>query len=116
MSTQLISIVDDNDSVRAAMMRLIRSVGAAAVTFTSAEDFLKSPCLKDVACLISDVQMPGMNGLELQEALLVEGHCLPIIFITANTDPGLRERARARGAAAIFTEDLVSLLLKLLHK
>jgi FixJ family two-component response regulator len=98
----VVSIVDDDESVRVALSRLARSLGFVSFPFASAEDFLHSPCLKDTACLIADVQMPGMNGLELQDVLLTAGHSIPIIFITAHSEKRVRERAQERGAVAFF--------------
>jgi CheY-like chemotaxis protein len=79
----IISIVDDDESVRAAMSSLIRSLGYEAREFDSAEAFLASPHRHDTACLIADVHMPGMSGLDLQDVLLAGERVLPIIFITA---------------------------------
>jgi FixJ family two-component response regulator len=97
-----ISIVDDDESVRVAVARLARSLGFVSCPFASAEDFLHSPHLKDTACLIADVQMPGMSGLDLQDALLAAGYRIPIIFITAHPEQGVRKRAEAGGAVAFF--------------
>src|SRR5262249_32744705 len=95
----MISIVDDDASVREATKELVRSLGYSAAAFASAEDFLKSGQLSETACLISDVQMPGLSGIDLQRRLIADGHRLPIIFITAFPDE--RARARALGAGAI---------------
>jgi FixJ family two-component response regulator len=95
----LISIVDDDDSVREAMQALIRSLGYMAATFASAEEFLQFDQLNDTACLIADVQMPGMNGIELQTRLISLGHRLPVIFITSF--PEARARAQALSAGAL---------------
>jgi FixJ family two-component response regulator len=95
----MISIVDDDASVREATKELVRSLGYSAAAFASAEDFLQSGQLSETACLISDVQMPGLSGIDLQRRLLDGGHNLPIIFITAFPDE--RARARALGAGAI---------------
>jgi len=94
----VIAIVDDDDSFRHATMSFIRSLGYAALQFSSAEAFLKSNRLHD-DCLISDVQMPGMNGIELQGKLIDEGHHFPVVFITAF--PEMKARARALAAGAI---------------
>jgi FixJ family two-component response regulator len=99
---QIVSIVDDDASVRAAMEALIRSVGFVAFTFESAEEFLRSPRLDDSACLITDVQMPGMSGLDLQNRLIAQGSCIPIIFITAFPEQDIRSRAQAAGAIAFL--------------
>ena len=95
----VIAIVDDDDSFRRATMSFIRSLGYAVLQFASAEAFLKSDQLHDTDCLISDVQMPGMNGVELQGKLIDQGHRLPIIFVTAF--PEMKARARALAAGAI---------------
>jgi FixJ family two-component response regulator len=95
----VIAIVDDDDSFRRATMSFIRSLGYAVLQFASAEAFLKSNQLRDADCLISDVQMPGVNGVELQGKLIDEGHRLPIIFVTAF--PEMKSRARALAAGAI---------------
>ena len=95
----VIAIVDDDDSFRHATMSFIRSLGYAVLQFASAEAFLKSNQLRDADCLISDVQMPGMNGVELQGKLIDEGHRFPIIFVTAF--PEMKSRARALAAGAI---------------
>jgi FixJ family two-component response regulator len=77
----------------------VRSLGYGTAAFDSAEAFLKSERVKDADCLITDVQMPGMTGIELQDRLIAQGHCLPIIFITAF--PEMRARAQALAAGAI---------------
>jgi FixJ family two-component response regulator len=94
----VIAIVDDDDSFRHATMSF-RSLGYAVVQFASAEAFLKSDRLAETDCLISDVQMPGMNGVELQRKLIAEGNHLPIIFLTAF--PEIKARAQAVAAGAI---------------
>src|SRR5207244_4637860 len=91
-SAAKISIVDDDESVRAAMSSLVRSLGYQACEFASAEAFLASPDLQDTSCLIADIQMPGMNGLELQDALLARQQGVPIIFITAFPADRIRQR------------------------
>ncbi len=95
----VIAIVDDDESFRRATTSFVRSLGYTALQFASAEAFLKSDRLHDTDCLISDVQMPGMNGIELQSKLLVQGYRLPIIFVTAFAE--MRVRAQALGAGAI---------------
>src|SRR5258707_10214783 len=84
---RIVSIIDDDPSVRAAMEGLVRSLGFVACTFESAKDFLRSPRADDTSCLITDMQMPDMNGLELQSHLIAQGRRLPIIFITAFPEP-----------------------------
>jgi FixJ family two-component response regulator len=100
LKSQIISIVDDDASVRVAMESLVRSLGFVAFVFESADDFLRSPRVDDSACLITDVQMPGMNGLDLQDRLITRGCGIPIIFITAFLEPSIRSRAQAGGALA----------------
>jgi FixJ family two-component response regulator len=98
----VISIVDDDESFRRATAGFIASLGYAVASFGSAEEFLKSDSLPDTACLISDVQMPGMSGIELQARLLSERHRVPIIFVTAFSDPRARAQALASGALGFF--------------
>ena len=86
----LIAVVDDDEAIREATESLIRSVGLRAAVFASAEDFLRSSQLQDIACVIVDVRMPGMSGLELQRQLATAHYAIPIIFITAHGDPTTR--------------------------
>jgi FixJ family two-component response regulator len=95
----MISIVEDDASVREATRGLIRSLGYDAATFASAEEYLRSERVRDTSCLITDVQMSGMSGVDLQERLIADGHRTPIIFMTAY--PEERVRARALGAGAV---------------
>ena len=99
VSPPLISVVDDNDSVRESLKGLIRSVGFAVEDFPSAERFLNSDHLNDTRCLILDVRMPGMGGLELQRRLVKSSRDIPIIFITAHGDEAARSQALKDGAA-----------------
>jgi FixJ family two-component response regulator len=98
----LVSVVDDDESVRRAMERLIRSFGFTVVVFASAEELLVSGHLRDTSCLILDVHMPGMNGLQLQAYLLQAGCLMPIIFITAYADEKVRAQALRAGAACFL--------------
>jgi FixJ family two-component response regulator len=100
----VIAIVDDDDSFRYAIMSFIRSLGYAVVQFASAEAFLKSDRLSETDCLISDVQMPGMNGIELQAKLVAQGHHLPVIFMTALPEIKARAQALAAGAIGFLTK------------
>jgi FixJ family two-component response regulator len=94
----LISVVDDDDSVRESLQGLIRSVGFAVAVFASAEEFLSSDDLHNTDCLILDVRMPGMNGLDLQRQLRTTHHQIPVVFITAHGDEEARQRALNGGA------------------
>jgi FixJ family two-component response regulator len=98
----LITVVDDDAAIREAVQSLIRSVGLRAEGFASAPDFLQSGHLPDTSCLIVDVRMPCMSGLELQQQLTT-AHCpLPILFITAHGDAATRARALSAGAVAFL--------------
>ena len=103
----LISIVDDDESVREATKGLIRSLGYMAVTFASAEEFLRSNQVNDTACLIADVQLLGMSGLELQRALIAQGSRLPIIFITSFPHANARAQALAAGALGYLSKPFI---------
>ena len=99
IETARIAVVDDDQSVREAIRSLLRSVGMVVDLFASAEEFLKKVSLKDTKCLILDVRMTGMSGLELQERLVSAHHEIPIIFITAHaSDTEARTRAMQAGA------------------
>ncbi len=100
----LISIVDDDESVRVAVSSLVRSLGFRACTFASAEAFLGSPELGETACLVSDVQMPGMGGLELQRVLVERQAGVPVIFITAFPEEPVRQRAESAGALGFLSK------------
>lgn len=102
MAKNLISVVDDDASVRRTTTRLIESFGFRTVAFESAETFLASGLLNDTSCLIVDVHMPGMNGLQLQSQLAAAGCSIPIIFITARDDKESRRRATQAGAIAFL--------------
>ena len=97
-NNSLISIVDDDASVREALRGLLKSVGFTTEVFASAEEILSSGRLNGTSCLILDVRMPGMSGLELQERLIASGRAVPIVFITAHADDSERARAMERGA------------------
>ena len=97
MSQYLISIVDDDDPFREAMTSLMKSLGFEVEAFSSAEAFLASPRLGSTSCLIADVHMPGMTGIELQRHLVASGRMIPVILITAYPDDNVRARALAAG-------------------
>jgi len=102
VASNLISIIDDDESVRRTTTRLIESFGFRAAAFESAENFLGAGDVNDTSCLIVDVQMPGMNGLQLQSQLAAAGCSIPIIFITAHDDKESRRRAMQAGAIAFL--------------
>jgi FixJ family two-component response regulator len=102
VTKNLISVVDDDESVRRTTTLLIESFGFRAAAFGSAETFLNSGHLRDTSCLIVDVQMPGMDGLQLQSHLAAAGCGIPIIFITAYESKDSRQRAMQAGAAAFL--------------
>ena len=99
MSTRpLVSIVDDDESVRESLPDLLHEMGFAVQVFSSAEEFLESDFVRLTKCLILDVGMPGMSGPELQEELKLRRHRIPIVFITASRDDTVRPALIARGA------------------
>jgi FixJ family two-component response regulator len=100
----VISIIDDDESVRDATRRLVRSLGYVGHVFASADEFLRSPMMDATACVIVDVQMPGMSGIELQSALTARGDHTPMIFITAFPDDGIRMRALEGGAVGFLSK------------
>jgi len=108
----VISIVDDDASVRVATDNLLRSLGYTVHTFASAEEFLRSVHFNDTSCVIADVQMPAMSGVELQALVLAQGHRVPFIFITAFPEETIRERAMKAGAICFLTKpfDRVTLI------
>jgi FixJ family two-component response regulator len=100
----VISIVDDDASVREATTGLVRSLGYAAAAFASAEEFLESDRVDDTSCLITDVQMPGLSGIELQSRLAAAGRRMPIIFVTAFPEDRIRARALEAGAYGFLSK------------
>jgi FixJ family two-component response regulator len=98
----LISIVDDDDALRSSLENLIRSVGWRVQCFSSAEAFLRSNQVRETGCLILDVRMRGMTGLELQRQMVVANSHTPIIFITAHEDDDRRRQALEAGAVAFL--------------
>jgi FixJ family two-component response regulator len=103
-STPLVSVVDDDKSVRASVGSLVRSIGRTALTFSSAEAFLGSAEAEATGCLIADIQMPGMSGIELQETLATQGRRMPIIFITAYPEERIRRQVLAAGALCLLSK------------
>jgi FixJ family two-component response regulator len=100
----LVAIVDDDDLMRSALQGMLKSVDLPSLAFASAEEFLKSSQQHQTACLIADIQMPGMSGLELQ-AELNSAHCrIPTIFITAHGDTKMRMQALRAGAVEFMSK------------
>jgi FixJ family two-component response regulator len=102
--TKLVAIVDDDDLMRSALQGMLKSVGLPSQAFASAEEFLQSGEQHQTACLIADIRMPGMSGLELQAKLNAE-HCrIPTIFITAHGDTKMRMQALRAGAVEFLAK------------
>jgi FixJ family two-component response regulator len=102
--SSVVAIVDDDESVREALLALIQAYGIPTLAFASAEGFLSSVELKRIGCLISDIRMPGMSGLELQSKLNEERCKIPIIFITAHGDEKVRMQALRSGAVEFLVK------------
>ena len=111
-NSKLIAIVDDDDSMRGALHGLLKAVGLPAMAFASAEEFLESGQQHQTACLIADIRMPGMSGLDLQARLNSERCRIPTIFITAHGDAKMRLQALREGAVEFLSKpfDDVALL------
>lgn len=99
-----VSIVDDDESVLGSLDRLLKSIGFKTYSFTSAEQLLESGNLGETDCLVLDVSLPAMSGLELQKRLTTDGPKVPIIFASALVDEGIRARAMAAGAVAFLAK------------
>jgi FixJ family two-component response regulator len=98
MERPLVSVVDDDESVRESLPDLLGEFGFAARAFSSPEEFLSSDCIAQTKCLILDIAMPGMSGPDLQRELKLRQRNIPIIFITASTDKAVRPRLLEQGA------------------
>jgi|SRR3984893_12540725 len=103
-NNKVIAIVDDDEAVRIALEGLLRSAGLTARVFESAENFLESGQQLQTACLIADIRMPGMSGLELQAKLNAERCRIPIVFITAHGDAQMRMQALRAGAVEFLAK------------
>jgi FixJ family two-component response regulator len=115
-TSRLIAIVDDDESLQRALQDLIESVGLSTLCFGSAENFLESEARHKAACLIVDIRMPGMSGLELQANLKAEGCRIPIILITAHGDSEMRTLAMDDGAVEFLTKPFNdAVLLEVVH-
>jgi FixJ family two-component response regulator len=102
-----ISVVDDDPSVRDSMRILLKSLGYAVAVFSSAAEFLASPNLAVTACLVADIHMPAMTGIELYEHLIERGHPIPTILVTGYPDDGVRERMLTLGVDCYLRKPLV---------
>jgi FixJ family two-component response regulator len=112
----LVSVVDDDESVRESLPDLLKEFGYAARAFSSAEEFLASDAVEQTRCLILDIAMPGMSGPDLQRELRVRGFRMPVVFITAHADETVRPRMLAEGAAeCLFKPFSETLLLEALR-
>ena len=100
----MISIIEDDESVREATKVLIQSLGYAVATFASAEEYLRSDHIQDTSCLITDLQLPGMSGIELQEQLSFGGSRVPVIIMTAFSEEKVRDRALKSGAFGFLSK------------
>jgi len=100
----MISIVDDDEGVRLATGQLVRALGYAVATFASAEDFLNSGRTKEMSCVIADVCMPGLTGIDLLKRVKADGHRCPVILMTSTLDDEMREPALAAGAHCILAK------------
>jgi FixJ family two-component response regulator len=98
LANHVISIIDDDESVREATKSLVRSLGYKAAVFASAEEYLQSERLDDSSCLITDLHMPGMSGVDLQDRLIADGRQIPMIFVTAYYEEKVRDRVLDAGA------------------
>jgi FixJ family two-component response regulator len=104
IQSKFIAVVDDDDSVRTAIQGLLKSVGLSARAYASGEEFLDSGLQHRIACLIADIRMPGMSGLELQARLKAERCLIPTIFITAHGDQEMRLQAMRAGAVEFLSK------------
>jgi len=115
-NSRLVVIVDDDESVQLALRDLIESEGLSAICFGSAEQFLDSVARSKAACLIADIRMPGMSGLELQAKLKAERCRIPVIFITAHGDAEMRIHAMRQGAVEFLSKPFDdAVLLEIVH-
>ncbi|MEM5384015.1 response regulator [Paraburkholderia phymatum] len=106
MRNTLISIIDDDESVRLSLASLVRSLGAEARTFPSVQNFLSSGVLEQCACIVSDVEMPQLSGIDMQLLLEQHGYSIPVIFITALWNDSARKVAISHGASCYLEKPL----------
>jgi FixJ family two-component response regulator len=115
-NSRLVAIVDDDESVQRALQDLIESDGLSALCFGSAEQFLDSEARNKAACLIADIRMPGLSGLELQAKLKAERCRIPVVFITAHGDAEMRIHAMREGAVQFLSKPFDdTVLLEIVH-
>jgi FixJ family two-component response regulator len=115
-NSRLVAIVDDDESVQRALQDLIESDGLSAFCFGSAEQFLDSEARNKAACLIADIRMPGLSGLELQAKLKAERCRIPVVFITAHGDAEMRIHAMRQGAVEFLSKPFDdAVLLEIVH-
>jgi FixJ family two-component response regulator len=120
-SGQAVFILDDDDSVRRALLRLLRASGLEAEAFATAEEFLQTGGREEPGCLVLDQHLPGLSGLELYERLRAEGRAVPVVFITAFEDERVREQALQAGAVAFLRKpfeerELLDAVARALHE
>src|ERR1700751_22733 len=109
--TKMVAVVEDDESYRVALQRLMKSAGLSVLAFASAEDFLNSGQQRETGCLIADIRMPGMSGLDLQTRLNTEQCPIPTIFITAHGDEQMRLQAMRGGAVKFLAKPFDSAIL-----
>jgi FixJ family two-component response regulator len=115
--TPVISIVDDDESIRTATASLAQALGFRAYAFASAQEFLRSSHMSETSCLISDIQMPHMSGIDLQNLLIARGNRMPIIFITAYPDEKICARVLDAGAVCFLSKPFdAQTLITCLHE
>jgi len=103
-TSRIIAVVDDDSAVREAISFLLRSFGYDAIAFESAEEFLHSTTVQHASCVITDIKMPGMTGVELQRCLISGGHRLPVIFMTAFPEESVKRHVLSAGAYGFLTK------------
>jgi FixJ family two-component response regulator len=105
-TTTIISIIDDDDDVRTSLTDLMEAIGFTVAAFSSAMDFLASPNLRQTSCLIADVNMPALTGIELHHYLMGEGYAIPTILITAYPDEDVRAQVLGQGVIGYLSKPL----------
>jgi FixJ family two-component response regulator len=105
-ATPLISIIDDDPSLQNALVRLVRSLGYAARGFASAEEFLESGAMRSCTCIVTDIEMPGMSGIDLKRLMDEREYPVPVIMITSHTEPELEQGALAGGAICFLKKPI----------